>query len=120
MAKIEKLNPEQQGKLESHKQKWIDTYLGGELSKFEDVVSSQKDLYKMCGLKEPVVLYAPDPLACQMYTNAFLTMFKTGGGNQVWEQVREQVRAQFGNQVWDQVGNQVGDQVGNQVWEQVR
>ena len=94
MEKINLLTIDQESKLTTYKDKWLNKIFKYELYNSvtkESVILKIKELYKFCNLKDPLVLLVDSPMACQIAANII------------------QVRAQ--------VGDQVRDQVGDQVWE---
>ena len=130
MQKLEKLSLEQEAHLEVVKNEWLE--LCNSCPELNEKESKKliNWMYKISGLKEPVIVFLDSPMACQIGCEYALQLMhmkpnQVGNqvlnqvGNQVWNQVWNQVGNQVLNQVWNQVGNQVENQVGNQVWNQV-
>lgn len=133
---LTELTPEQEALIPVIKNKWLDRIFGNRQPvDREKAVFYTKWLYKLCVLKEPLIIFMDSPMALQIGANIFFQ-----AGNQVENQVRSQIRSQAGGQIGDQVreqvwdrvrgqirdrvGNQIGDRVGDQVrgqvWGQVR
>jgi hypothetical protein len=75
MSKIEKLTPEQESKLESHRDKWLSKVFNYEYYNNHDAKKTEvsiKKLYKFCGLAEPEVMLLDSPMACQVKVNELL------------------------------------------------
>ena len=110
MQKLEKLSLEQEAHLEVVKNEWLE--LCNSCPELNEKESKKliNWMYKISGLKEPVIVFLDSPMACQIgceYALQLMHMKPNQVGNQVLNQV--------GNQVWNQVWNQVGNQVENQV-----
>jgi hypothetical protein len=72
MKKIESLTPEQEAKLDSHREKWLSKVFNYEFYNNHDkdrTEISMKRLYKFCGLEEPEVLLLDSPMQCQVKVN---------------------------------------------------
>ncbi len=118
MQKINKLTEEQESKLSTYRDLYINKFFKPEKeADFEEVKEYIQWLYSFCNLKKPIVILVDSPIAI-LQISSFLKTF-----SQVRDQVRDQVENQVGGQVWNQVENQVGgqveNQVRNQVWNQV-
>ena len=118
---LKSLTQKQITKLSFYKEKWLNKIFNYELynlNTFESVKEKMVELYDLCNLKKPIVLFVDSPLACQFAVVFLKTMFQVG--SQVGSQVRSQVGSQVGSQVESQVESQVGSQVRSQVGSQVR
>ena len=116
--------------METVRQEWLDRLFDCKLrTNRKTAIRYINWLYKLSGLKKPMIIFLSSPLGIQYGAN----MLKSDGCGdqveaqvrdqveaQVWDQVRDQVEAQVWAQVWAQVGDQVGAQVRDQVWDQVR
>jgi len=72
MEKIEKLTPEQEVKLSTYRDKWLNKMFNFEHYNnhtFENTEKAMKTLYKFCDLKEPKVILVDSPAACQKEVN---------------------------------------------------
>lgn len=72
--KLNELNEEQIAALSTHKDFWVDKIFKYQLhDRFnpEETIQNMKELYKMCGLAEPVVLVVDSPYACQLAVSYF-------------------------------------------------
>jgi hypothetical protein len=122
MQKINKLTEEQESKLSTYRDLYINKFFKPEKeADFEEVKEYIQWLYSFCNLKKPIVILVDSPIAI-LQISSFLKTFsqvRDQVRNQVWNQVVDQVRNQVENQVGDQVGGQVENQVRNQVWNQV-
>lgn len=138
---ITELTSIQENRLSLYKEKWLNKIFNYELynSKTEEnIIKSGKKLYEFCNLKEPMVLVADSPLACQLIAN-FINQIQISNltGDQIGNQVRDQVRDQVlnpviaqidkrfedqtdYNQIMIQIGNQIVSQIGNQIRDRVR
>ena len=110
MQKLEKLSLEQEAHLEVVKNEWLE--LCNSCPELNEKESKKliNWMYKISGLKEPVIVFLDSPMACQIgceYALQLMHMKPNQVGNQVLNQVW--------NQVWNQVGNQVENQVENMV-----
>ena len=138
--KIDKLTPEQVGKLDFYRERWLEIGLSVAATDKSRAETAVRLAYKEAGLTPPrIIIWLRSPYEGAI-GSALLCNFKAQVGAQVGDpvwaqvrdqvgaqvqaqvvaQVREQVRAQVGAQVREQVRDQVWAQVGAQVWEQVR
>jgi hypothetical protein len=138
MKKLETLTPEQEASLATFRDKAINFALYGgddlDVDKFHTGIDF---VYSLAKINAPIKIYVDSPFGIQFAANMMKTLdlAKVPGDqvrDQVWDQVGDQVRDQVrdqvwdqvrdqvGAQVWDQVRDQVGAQVGAQVWDQVR
>jgi len=75
MKKIESLTPEQESKLDSHREKWLSKVFNYEFYNNHDkdrTDISMKRLYNFCGLAEPEVLLLDSPMQCQVKVNELM------------------------------------------------
>lgn len=66
MKKIESLTPEQEAKLDIHRDNWLRKIFNYELYNAHNAEKTEiamKKLYKFCGLKEPRVILLDSPMA---------------------------------------------------------
>jgi len=122
MEKLEKLSQEQETHLEVVKNEWLELCNSCPELNEKESVKLVEWMYKISGLKKPVIVFLDSPIACQIgceYALKLMHMKENQVGNQVGNQVRSQVRSQVWSQVGNQVGNQVWSQVRSQVWNQV-
>ena len=72
MQKIESLTPEQESKLDIHRDAWFSKIFNYEFYQNHNVEKTEiamKKLYKFCGLEEPRVVLLDSPMACQLEIN---------------------------------------------------
>ena len=92
---LKSLTQKQITKLSFYKEKWLNKIFNYELynlNTFESVKEKMVELYDLCNLKKPIVLFVDSPLACQFAVVFLKTMFQVG--SQVGSQVRSQVESQ--------------------------
>ena len=119
---INKLTPEQEAMIPAVRDEFLRVGLSTEPADFEAAEAAIKDAYAVAGLAPPKLFIR---LASPFEGAIGATILKgtrlgENVGDQVRDQVWAQVRDQVGDQVWAQVRAQVRDQVGDQVWAQVR
>ena len=69
---INNLSKEQELAIIPHRDKWLNKIFNYELynsKTTESIISSMKELYKFCNLKEPLVIILDSPLGCQYMAN---------------------------------------------------
>ena len=117
--KMKKLTDAQIDRFPQYMERWLKIGLSTEPLDRDAASAAIDEVYVCAGKKPPEIkIFLNSPLAGAVGA-AFLKELKISG-NQVWNQVRNQVWEQVGDQVWNQVRNQVWEQVGEQVGDQVR
>jgi hypothetical protein len=117
-TKLEKLTPEQEALMAAVRDEWISFALVSKEQMNKPAVKQGIEwIYSLAKLKQPEIIYAKSPMACQIIANLY-------GNPSVWDSVgdsvRASVRASVRDSVWASVRDSVWDSVRDSVWDSVR
>ena len=112
---ITELTPEQEAMLPAFREKWRAIGLNTDPIDRQKAERSIKNLYKIAGEDEPIVLFFDSPAAC-LISRALLQKTELFvAEDQLVNQLRGQLWNQLMHQFWDQLGGQPWDQLWNQL-----
>jgi hypothetical protein len=125
LQKIEKLNQEQERRLEGYYKEWLEIGRNVEPINMDAARETIIDFYARLGKPAPVVLRFSSPAMCILANAALRSVLPKEDqlwgqlGGQLWGQLGGQLRGQLGDQLWGQLRGQLGGQLGDQLWDQL-
>jgi hypothetical protein len=127
---ITKLTPSQEKDMVNVRDNWLKIGRSCEPLNRPAATESIRKMYEAIGEKRPTVLFFSSPLMCILAYGVLRSRtplkFESLGdqlrdqlrdqlGDQLWDQLRDQLRGQL----WDQLGGQLWDQLRDQLWDQL-
>jgi len=115
---FENLTKEQEAMMIPFREKWKARILRTEKTD-EEIKQGIKNLYKTCGMDEPVVFIMDSPLRCQVMAKILKGIVEDNSpkniGNNIWEIIWENIR----DNVWENIKENIGENIRDNVWENI-
>ena len=115
-TKITTLTPEQEAQIPVWREAWRAIGLSSERIVPDEARSAIRELYASAGMAAPKAIFvAQSPMQALLMRAVIQAL----GGDQLRDQLRDQLWGQLRDQLGDQLWGQLGNQLGGQLWDQL-